>query len=165
MHKTTDTAPEIAVIVALLGDCPIGGTVTKKQLSDAIGFDIERARYLVYAALRIINADAGALFGTVRGVGYQRLRTDEIKDVGATARRVIRRKTRLAQKQMTAAAGQSNSVTPDERREIMREISVLGMIEHMSQDKNRDAIMVDGQNPVPYAIASQQMAAFLSKIS
>ena len=163
MKKVTDISPEIKAISRLLLDCPIGGVVTIDQLSSAIGQDIRNVRYLIYNAMGVVLDETGAVFSSVRKVGYQRLTSEEVKDIGAHCRSRIRSTARIGQRRMKKATAKSNSMTPDDRREVMRECGILGMLEHMSRDKSKEAVKQQEEDaPLPYAVVVSQMHRFFA---
>ena len=155
LHQDTQT------IADLLASCPNGGTVALADITAAIGRDITGCRYLVYGAMRVAERDSGAVFASVRGVGYRRLLASEIAEVGQTARAKIRRAARHGVRTISAGMAGANDIAPDAMRKILAEQSALGMLEHMARDKNLPKLTETDTRPLPLAVTAR---AFLRSI-
>lgn len=91
---------------------------------------------LAQRAQRLLNAENGAVFATVRREGYRRL----ANTVGAnyttnTALVRIRRQSRRGQKMATLAIQFANDSTDSERRQVFQKLATLGLIEHLTLAK------------------------------
>lgn len=120
----------------LLKGCSIGDTVTHASILEVTGLPMEKARTLIYTTMAALNKSNGVVFTNVHGVGYQRLPTAGLPEVGASARKSITRKSRRAQKQIVNALGRANDVDPATRKRLHSEIGVLGLVELAAADKS-----------------------------
>lgn len=132
LTSTTERNADARAIKALLETIQVGETVTFDALSDAIGRGIRQSMYLFYAAAKDLNGEIGAVFASVRGVGYKRLPGDALASVGETARRRIRRSAKGATRTITNAARRANDLSPEQTRRINAELSVLGLAAHVA---------------------------------
>lgn len=78
-----------------LKDVPVGETVDYSILEGILGRKINGGDPLLQSALHSLQND-GVLFGNVRGVGYQRLKDEDIVRSSEADRKGIRRKARRA---------------------------------------------------------------------
>lgn len=156
-----EISPDTRALADRLATVPHGSTITYHELSGVIGRDINKCRHLLYSAMDIARKEVGAVFGVVVGKGYERITLEKAPAIGHTARRHIRHTARQASKKMAATIAKANDVPNDVRLRINTELSALGLVEHMSQDRNvkpRDSM----QNaPEPVAKAAK---AFLEII-
>jgi hypothetical protein len=76
-------------LIALFSGCAVGQTISYAEMAKlANGRDLRpKYQHLILAAIREANRTNGAVFGNVRGTGYQRLQNNEIAAVGANTRR------------------------------------------------------------------------------
>ena len=160
----TDLSPDARVIADMLIACPIGEIVTYRALSDAIGRDITRCRHIFYAANRVAQREAGAVFVTMVRQGYRRLETVNIAPtVGPAARHHIRRTARKARRIMVAGTVRMNDMKPEDQRKLAAEISAMGLIEHVAQDSRVKVDQDAPTAPTPVAITAQRLLASLQK--
>ena len=96
MRPSIQISTETRALADRLMQAAVGDVVTYSDLSAALGADVHRRRYLLMQAIKAANAETGALFASVRRIGYQRLAANEAHIVGAAARRRIRSTTRCA---------------------------------------------------------------------
>lgn len=150
---------EIPVMVRRLADrfklARPDDLVTYDDLSMAIGQDVLAVRHYIYAAMELANREVGATFKTVHKQGYQRLRTDELTAIGQSIRKKVRRQTRRGNKQINAALRHANDVTPEQHRAILREQSVLGLLEDVARDKSLPQMENEVQPLTPAQTARQ----------
>lgn len=156
-----EISPDTRALAERLTLVPHGATISYADLSKVIGRDILKFRYLAYSAFGVVRREHGAIFGVVRGKGYQRLNVDQAPAIGGTARRHIRRTARRASKNINAALAKANDVPNDVRLKANTELSVLGLIEHMGKDTNVKPSDDMQQAPQPVALAAK---AFLERI-
>lgn len=149
------------LIVDLLLACPYGGTVTLSSVSNVIGRSIGANRHLLYSAIRIVERDIGAVFSSVRGVGYRRIQPDELHKVGQTARARIRSQARRGFRTISNGLAKANNIAPPALREALREQSVLGLVEHTAKDRNRPDVADGAMRPLPVAEVARE---FLKKM-
>ena len=136
MALTPSTANEadIVALVAALSETAVGSVIEYSGLSGALGSDVRLRRYLLLAALRRLNADAGAIFANIRGVGYKRLAAAETGIVGSNARRKMRHTARNASKSMANSLDRANDLPPDVQRRVVAEIATMSMIAHLTRE-------------------------------
>ena len=136
MSLTPSTANEadITALVAVLSATAVGATVEYRTLSDALGSDVRQRRYLLLAAMRRLNADCGAIFGNIKGVGYKRLAAAETGLIGSNARRKMRHTARNASKVMANSLDRANDLPPDVQRRVVAEIATMSMIAHLTRE-------------------------------
>ncbi|MCX7619204.1 hypothetical protein, partial [Tepidiforma sp.] len=92
-HRSADVAALLDRLLAV----PVGARVTWGDLSDTLGRDASARRHLVYAAMRIALREHGAVFASIRDVGYQRLEPKlAVREIGYVSRRGIARRARRA---------------------------------------------------------------------
>lgn len=158
MIPSTAYAADVQAIADLLAATPVGDVCAYARLSAAIGRDVTRCRYLALSAIRRLNKDTGALFASVRGVGYQRLPADDAHKVGSTARARIRRAARHASVAIGRAMDCANDMTPEARRRAVVEVGTLNLMAHLSTERSVANADTGADKPQPVAVT---MAAAL----
>ena len=137
--------------------CRVGSTVSYQSLSRALGRDILTHRYFLPRAMKVANAETGAVFRNVRGVGYERVRAEEAHGKGQAARRRTRKICRVSQKQIENAMRHANDLTPDAIRKNWSEITHLGLITHQTYDRNAPVIPLEPLPPDPSKTAAESI--------
>lgn len=155
------TNPDTTTLAAMFTAASIGETVTYARMSEAVGADIRSRFWLAQAALKIANAEAGALFTTVRSVGYLRIPAQDAAKVGITARGRVRRIARRASVSMTNAVQHANDMPPENRARVMAEVGALSLLAHVSKDRAVKAAATDDAAPQPVA---KTLAALMKDI-
>jgi hypothetical protein len=135
MPISTDINADTRAIADMLNAVSFGDTITLDAMTDAIGRDIRDCRYVAMSAMRVAERETGAIFASVRRVGYRRLTVDEFAEIGMTARAHIRRKAKSSARAMGAAMTRVNDMTDEQRRKVVREQSTLGLMAHLAQDR------------------------------
>jgi hypothetical protein len=135
MNITQTLSADSRALATLFAEAPVGGTVTYAAMSDAIGRSITPRRYLALRALQIVNRETGAIFGSVRGVGYQRLAATDAHMLGAHARGRIRRTAKRTASAIQSAIDTANDMPDEAKRRAYAEINALSLIRHLSRDK------------------------------
>jgi len=125
---------DIAALAAVLAKTAIGSVIGYDTLSAAIGSDVRRRRYLLFAAMRQLNTDSGAIFGNVVRVGYKRLAATETGLIGSNARRKMRHTARNASKTMANSLNRANDLPADVQRKVVAEIATMSMIAHLTKE-------------------------------
>jgi hypothetical protein len=151
------SADTLAVTEALMA-APIGEVASLASLSAALGSDISLRRYIVASAIRIANREYGALFTSVRGIGYKRMPVVDACQIGETARSSIRRKARKAANTIMRAVEATNDLDDAPRKKAIGEASNLSLIAHISTDKARKSVPETGK---PVAVAHVARAMLL----
>lgn len=149
-HASTENAAEISALTEALLTTPVGAVVTYAALSRAIGRPVQARRYLLLHAIERANAESGALFGNVRGVGYSRLAGVDTGLIGGTARRKIRRASKRASEFMSKALASTNDLPAPIQRKVVAEIAALAMISHITKDRVVKAL-ANHDRPPPVA--------------
>lgn len=135
---------------------PVGATIRYSDMSAAIGADIQARRHLILRAIAIASREAGAIFGSVRGVGYKRLASEDASVVGAHARHRIRSTARRSSRVIQRAVEVANDMSEPARVKAYAEISALSLIQHVATDKARSAVSISDK-PQPVAITLRAM--------
>ena len=93
---------------------------------------------LVQRAQRLLNAENGSVFATVRGEGYRRLAHVTGADYASNLALLrVRRQSQRGIKITTFAIEFANDASDDDRRRVYQKLGTLGMIEHLSYRKPR----------------------------
>lgn len=161
MPLNTIANADTLALVELLRTAPLGSTVTFSAMRDAIGRD---ARGVLPGARRIALRDFGAAFMAERGVGLRRLHATEAPEIGAAARRKIRRGTSRARQAMASLAENSNGLPPEIGRKMAAEMSALGLIAHIATDKAAAAV-ADSDTPAPTAKAAEMFLRHIGGVA
>jgi hypothetical protein len=152
----------ISADVRILADAflatPVGEMITFSQMSEALGADIDARRYLVQRAIQTASKESGAIFSSIRSVGYKRLPAEEIPAVGAHSRNRIRRITKRAASMLTRAMERANDMSDDDRRKTLSEISTLQMVNFLSSDRAIKNV-TPSDKPQPVAVVLRAMAS------
>lgn len=157
MNITQTTNPDTRALADLLCATSVGGTVTYADMTKAIGRDIMSRRYLIPRAISLAAKEAGAIFGGVRRVGYQRLAPSEAHILGAHVRGRIRRSAKRTSDAITSALATANDMPDAERRRAFAEVNSLNLIRHLAADK-RVAATVAEPKAEPVAIVMRRFA-------
>jgi len=120
--------------------CPIEAFVTYEQLSRAIGEPIQAKLYLAHKAMGIANAECAAIFVNERNIGYRRLPHDEAHGLAAHARVRGRRIFHRASKKVSNVLVMANDMSNAARLKAFAEQAALGLLIHMTYDRNRPKI-------------------------
>jgi hypothetical protein len=153
----TEISPDVAALVDVLRETSPGATVSYADLTKAIGRDIREVQWLMNSAQRIAAREHGAIFANERTVGYTRLTTDQLPDVGSTARGKVQRASRKAAKFIRYGADRANDVRPETQRKINAEISALALIEHVAADKAAEPVKAHDTRPEPVALTARRL--------
>lgn len=155
--------PDTIVLSDLFSSCPIGEVITAEQMSATLGRDVAKCRHLVYRALARVNEEFGTNFQTVWGTGgYRRAPTSLNPDTGVTARARGRAIHRRASKRMVNTLAKANDIDEATMNRSLREISVLGALEHLGRDQNQpDVVPAGSTSPVSPATV---VSAFVKKM-
>lgn len=152
-----EISPDTRALAERLAAVPYGGLVTLAELSGVIGRDIRLCRYLVYSAFRLARKETGAVFGAVRGEGYQRLTIEQLPAVGSTARKRIRGTARRASKSINAGLARANDVPNEVLLKANAELSMLGLVEHATRDAHIKPDATMAASPQPVAVAARAL--------
>jgi hypothetical protein len=149
------------ILADVLLACPFGETIKFDELSKAIGRDIQVCRHLLYRAIYIVERDNGAVFASIRRVGYKRVVPDDLHKIGQTARARIRSQARRGFRTISNGIAKANDISPPALREALREQSILGLVEHTAKDRNRPDVAEGATRPLPVAEVARE---FLKKM-
>jgi hypothetical protein len=156
MKITAQTAAIQRAVLAIkdrLAEVPLNELVSHDELRGFLPGNLTIPHYVaVSRAQRLLNAENGAVFATVRGEGYRRLP----HDLGAhhasdTSLLRIRRQSRRGQKIATMAIRFANDATDNDRRRVYQKIAALGLIEHLTLAKTVRTMHEDQPKEDPLA--------------
>lgn len=104
---------ETRLLVDMLSQVEPGQTVTFADMTAKVGVDVSGGYGPLQSAKKRVFNDTGAVFSSIKGVGYARLRDGEIvEDAAADRRRVHRMATRATRK---LAAVDFDALTVEQR--------------------------------------------------
>jgi hypothetical protein len=98
--------------------------------------DIDQARWIVMAALKLVNKESGAVFANERKIGYRRLSSEAgVKHAGEKGLKRTRSAARNGQRVLTNAIHHANDLSPTEQRTANQRLAVFGLVEHLTRAK------------------------------
>lgn len=161
--STAENSADVARLVERLREAPIGETVSFAELDKAIGRPIRSRRYLLVRAMDRLNAETGAVFESVFGIGYRRMPIDRMATVGGRARRRIKHIARRSSKRLSNAIGRANDLPGPVALSINREIAVLGVLQVLARDGMAAKVAADATetSPAPVALVAQRLVEAL----
>lgn len=139
---TPQTAAIQKAVLAIkdrLAEASIDEVVPHKELRALVPEDVSYLSHYVLAqrAQRLLNAESGAVFATVRGEGYRRLAHTVGADyVSQVALLRIRRQSRHGQKLATFAIEFANDANHEDKRRVYQKLATLGLVEHLTLRKS-----------------------------
>lgn len=139
MNISQAANPDARALADLFKRTSIGAIVTHADMTEAIGRNIHDHRHLIPRAITLAAREAGAVFGSVRKVGYQRLAPQEAYILGSNARGRIRRTAKRAAEAISAAVTATNDLSDTDKRRAYAEVNSLGLIRHLAADKQVSA--------------------------
>lgn len=149
---------EARTIADRLLEVPVGETVSLDTLSELVGINLTHKRHLFYAAIRLAQREAGAIFACHPRKGYQRLAAEEVaKTVGTNARDKVRRSARRARRTIEAGISGANDLPPEEQRRAAAEISSLALLEHVARNLPKAKEGEAPMKPEPVAITARRL--------
>lgn len=154
---STEISPDIAALVERLIDSKPGAAISYAELDKVIGRRVQSHYWMVLRAKDIAARDHGAIFGTIRGEGLTRLAPDEAHQIGHTARSRVKRMARKAAKTIRYAVSRQNELAEDATRKINAELSVLGLLEHLSRDGMASPQDVHNRRAEPVAVVGRRL--------
>lgn len=153
----TQISPDVSALVELFTETKPGDVISYEAMTRQIGRDIQIHRWLALRALDVAARDHGAVFANERGKGYARLHPEDAHSIGATARGRVKRIARKAGKVIRYALQRQNDISPEANRKANAEISVLGLMEHISANKFAAPTETHDKRAEPVAIIAQRM--------
>lgn len=138
---TPETAAIQRVVLAMkdrFSEVAIGDIVSHAELRHMTPDTLLHVSHYVLAqrAQRLLNAENGAVFATVRGEGYRRLAHVVGADYASNLALLrIRRQSRRGQKLATLAIEFANDANDNDKRRVYQKLSTLGLIEHLTLKK------------------------------
>jgi len=153
---TSQTAAIQRAVLAIkdrLAEASVDEIVTHEEIKELVPNGLNISHYvMVTRAQRLLNAENGAVFATVRSEGYRRLTNAVGADhVSNTALLRIRSASRRGQKLATFAIQFANDITDTEKRRVYQKLSSLGLIEHLTMRKTVDRM--PDEKPAPDSLA------------
>jgi hypothetical protein len=146
---STDTALLYHDLVRI----PPGGEITYTALSESMGREIAGGDPHLQTALRRALTLDGAVFDNIRGVGYRRLKDEEIVAASTRDTDGIRRKSRRAARKLSAVEDYT-ALPADVRIEHSAKLSLFGALLAMTKpsaiDNLRTQVATAGRE-LPFA--------------
>lgn len=132
---------DVQAMADILAASAWGDVITYRTLADRVGYDVQPgARYhsRLDRAREVAQREDGAVFKPVRKVGLYRRSPDELAMVGKEARVKIGRTARRGIKTLIQGVTKSHQGYPSEdaKRAISREQAALGILHHLTRDRN-----------------------------
>lgn len=150
---------DVQALVTVLDSLAVGDLATYNTLSQAIGRDIQRHRYLLESACdRLLKQRK--VFGCVFNSGLKRLSDSEIVDHSFNAFRRIRRLARKSARRLTSV--EWNGLTDEDRQRHNLHLSVLGAIVHTATPHNMAALSMTCKNTGPHGLPTAQTLKMLA---
>ena len=157
MNIVQTLSVECRTLADLFAATPVGETVSYSAMSAAIGRSIADRRYLAIRAMHVATKETGAIFGSVRGVGYQRLAPQNAHMLGSHTRGRIRRSAKRTADAIVAAIQSTNDMPNDARRRAYAEVNSMRLVQHISADKQVSAAGTEAKAE-PVAITMRRFA-------
>lgn len=159
----TELSADTRAIADMLASCPVGELITLAAMSAAIGRDVTTCRHIVQSARKVAQREGGAVFSVERAVGLRRMSAERVTEtVGATARGHIRRTAGRARRTLLAATAGSNDLSPEAQRRLAAEVSVLGLMEHLSRDSVTKPAPDAPIKPTPVAVTARTLLTVIT---
>jgi len=154
---------DIAALAERLRQTSIGETVTYESLDGALGRPVRAHRYLLLKARDRVEREDGALFVSVFRTGIKRLPVASYASVGKGTRKAIRRKAARASRRMANGLEHANEAPGEVVRAVLKEQSVLGLIQYASRDSTMKKMLNDEAitAPTPLAVAARGLMTAL----
>jgi hypothetical protein len=133
-------------LVNLLSNTSPDETITFGEMQRVTNLDIRgNSRYLLDSARRILQNQYNMVFGSIRGVGVSRLRSDQLVEVGRRNVKKISRTARRGGKAMDTANRAELSKEQRFAHDATR--GVLASLERIDRDLSRQ-VPVSNRDPV-----------------
>lgn len=146
--STTKLSADVRVLIELAQTISPGEMLTYRAMTEAIGRNIQSKLYIWLQAQDRLAKDSGILFANVRNVGYQRIKTEHLPDVGTRARTRIRRISRRTSRDLSEAARRANDMPPDLQKRVSAEISTLNLQAHIAGNGAQKEVEENTDNQV-----------------
>lgn len=127
---------EIERIAEMLAALPIGETLTKKAMAQALGGN--PSPWSLIAARKRVEQETGLRFETVHKIGVKKLEAGAIIGIGAAARKRIRRMARAQSARLTGLRYNGIDATTQARLDVER--SLLGAISATAAEPARKQV-------------------------
>jgi len=127
--STVERRMILETIIARLFNLTPEQILTHEDIIKISGMSMDETRYLVRRAMLMLNKSHGLVFENVWKVGYKRLMTAAVPDVGKQSRRKIYRQARATSLKLTNFAAKTNGLALEVAKELNREIAIAGLIE------------------------------------
>jgi hypothetical protein len=150
----------IRTLTDVLLATPIEGVITYSSLSEAVGFAVQDRFYLVLSAITKANAESGSYFKNVRMVGYQRMPSAAaVRIVGKDFRARVRRGAYRAERIYKHTLDKANDLSEQDRRVAFREQASVGILRHLTYERNLPAIPAGDKPPSHSAVIRDTISA------
>jgi len=153
-----EISPDVRALIAHLAAVPVGGIVTLDDMAAVIGRDMADHRHLYYSAARILMRETGAVFASIRKVGYERLSAARAAEIiGPASRSRIRGTAMRGKRGLVATLASANDLAPDLVMKASNEIATLGLIAHLSSTAVAKAAPPPPTAPEPVAMTARRL--------
>lgn len=148
----TTVAADTRRLADLFNGTHYGDLVSFKMMSDVVGYNILQNRTKMLSARKMALRETGVVFVSVRGKGISRIPRERIAaDVGGSGRKRIRSTARTTNQALNYATAKINDFPDAERIKVLREQSVLGLLEYLARDRQLPPINNGETRPLTYA--------------
>jgi hypothetical protein len=132
LSTNPQTQIEKETVTRLLKALPMGDVLTYAKISEELGYDVTKKRYVLMSAQTAVEKDTGFRFATVFGVGVKFLPSDAIAGIGIDARKSLGKKARRHAKRL--AGLKYNGIDRTQQQRIDVERSLLGAIASIASE-------------------------------
>ena len=126
-------------IVQLLRDAPTAAVVTFDEIAQVTGLKKKQYLQYLYSAIKIVETDHGKVFRSVRNVGYQHVKENEVPTY-ATRKHVSQLRGNARRFRSKLDTVDPSKLTPDERIEHTVAIMNVSLMEDIADKKTQKQI-------------------------
>lgn len=137
---------EVERLAAILRGLPIRATATYAELSETVGYPVNRKPFALLKARKLVEQETGMRFATVRREGVKKLDGADVVGIGAMARKLIARKARTQAARLTGLS--YNDIDSGKQARIDAERSLLGAISATAKADIERVTQVASTGPV-----------------
>lgn len=142
---------EVSAIASALVGLPIGQIMAYADINRVAGRDVTKEnRYILLRAVKKAEQDSGARFATVHATGVKRLSAEDLPGIGNAVRTRVKNAAKRGYARLTDL--KYNDITPESRRLIDAERSLLGAISAIASDTSAKKVQAGTTTgPLPVA--------------
>ena len=152
---------DIDMLKTRLGTVPVGETISYPELTEVIGRDIRKHRYLLISACNQLLKERQMVFGAVFNVGIKRMTPDESV---TQASHVLKRVRSIAKRGAAKiAATDYNALSTDRLRQMHNGyLSLLGAIVYSADSRNMNRLNERCSNTGPMVLPTARTLELLA---